>query len=240
VVLVIVVLRKKRIILAGLLCAGLVLGLGFFGVRKQAPVMVFSPCRFGDETYIIDPGHGGEDGGAIAISGKTESAVNLEISLRLDPLLHFYGVNTMMTRREDLSLHDESAKTLRQKKISDLHHRVAMIEEVQNATLVSIHQNSYPEQKYRGMQVFYNDQASLPLAQSMQENVRRFLDSTNQRKIMKVPSSVYLMKHITCRAVLVECGFLTNPTDDQLLQDPDYQKRVAIVIAAACLSEKKT
>ena len=235
----IICLRKKWFSYAAIICVALVLTIGILGVRKKAPLTVFAPHHFTETTFIIDPGHGGEDGGAISISGKVESDINLAVSLRLDALLHFYGANTMMTRTTDISLHDPTALSLREKKVSDIHNRVDMIESVENATLISIHQNSYPEQKYRGMQVFYaNEDISLPLAQHIQENVRLILDSTNNRKAAKIPNSVYLMNHISCRAVLVECGFLSNPTDDQLLQEETYQTKVAFAIAAACLNEE--
>jgi N-acetylmuramoyl-L-alanine amidase len=186
---------------------------------------VFSPCRFEDTIVIIDPGHGGEDGGAISLSGKQESEINLAISLRLDQLLHFYGVNTVMTRSEDVSIHDSTATTIREKKISDLHNRVTMINAMENATLISIHQNS-----------FAKEDSSMLLAQNIQDNAQLILDPDNQRKPLKIPSTVYLMNHISCRAVLVECGFLSNPMDDQLLQKNTYQTKVAITIAAAGLS----
>lgn len=233
--------KKRWFSLAFFLCFSIILIIVFLVFRKMATMTVFSPSRFEKTVVIIDPGHGGEDGGATSLSGKNESKINLDISLRLDQLLHFYGVNTMMTRSKDVSIHDSTALTLREKKISDLHNRVAMIESAENATLISIHQNSYPEQKYRGMQVFYaNDEPSLLLAQHIQDNVRIFLDPENKRQPLKIPNSVYLMNHISCRAVLVECGFLSNPRDDQLLQENAYQIKVVITIAAAGLNRSNT
>jgi N-acetylmuramoyl-L-alanine amidase len=228
---------KKWLFLVFLVCFALLLTLGLLEFRKMATMSVFLPCRFEETIVIIDPGHGGEDGGARDLSGKTESEVNLAISLRLDQLLHFYGVNTMMTRTKDVSIHDATAVTIREKKVSDLRNRVKMIEAVEDATLISVHQNSFPQQQYRGMQVFYGNSAdSKLLAENIQNNVRSFLDPNNERQCLKIPSSVYLMNHISCRAVLVECGFLSNPRDDQLLQGNAYQTKVAMTIAAAGLS----
>lgn len=233
--------RKRLVFFALLFCFALFMALSIFEFNKMHPKSVFSPCRLGEIVVIIDPGHGGEDGGAISLSGKKESDINLAISLRLDQLLHFYGVNTIMTRSDDISLHDTSAITLREKKISDLHNRVSLINAIENAVLISIHQNSFPQQKYRGLQVFYgNEDSSKLLGKNIQDYARQFLDSDNQRKLQKIPSSVYLMNHVLCQAVLVECGFLSNPIDDQLLQQNTYQTKVAITIATAALSSSNT
>lgn len=232
-------IRKKWICLFACFCIGCLLLLGYW--QKQLASPVFSPCRCPDQIIIIDAGHGGEDGGAISLSGQSESVINLSISHRLDAVLHFYGVNTLMTRTEEISLHDAGANSIHEKKVSDIRNRVSMIEAVENASLISIHQNSFPVSKYWGMQVFYTDEeVSMPLAQAIQDNVRLFLDSTNQRKPMKIPKTVYLMNHVSCPAVLVECGFLSNPKEDQLLQQDSYQTKIAITVAAACLQESIT
>ena len=114
------------------------------------------PDRFSAETIIIDAGHGGEDGGAVSPSGTVESSINLAVAKRLDSILGLYGANVIMLREKDVSLHDPGSETLRQKKVSDLHKRVKIIEETPNATLISIHQNTYSgSSKYHGAQVFY-------------------------------------------------------------------------------------
>lgn len=210
-------------------------------MRLQSIPAFSVASRFPEETLIIDAGHGGEDGGAVSLSGAVESGINLDIALRLDEILGLYGTRTILTRSEDISLHDSSASTLREKKVSDLHNRVALIESVENATLISIHQNFYPSRKYSGMQVFYaNGELSLPLAKQIQENVKLDLDPDNNRQVMKVASSVYLMNHISCRAILVECGFLSNPEEDQLLQEDAYQMKVASVLAGSYLQDPYT
>lgn len=201
------------------------------------PQSVFSTCRLPGEVLIIDPGHGGEDGGAVSITGQPESQINLAIGLRLDAIMGFYGVETVMTRSEDVSIYDPSASTLREKKVSDIHNRVSMIEAVDNGTLISIHQNSFPEPRYHGTQVFFaNEDLSRPLAQTVQDLVRDTLDPHNKRTPVKIPSSVYLMNHISCRAILVECGFLTNPQEEELLRSDAYQKKLAMTLGAAYLT----
>ena len=195
------------------------------------------PGRFGTETVVIDAGHGGEDGGAVSKAGNVESHVNLAIATRLDHILGLFGANVVMLRTEDVSLHDDSASTLREKKVSDLRNRVARIEATPHATLISIHQNTYDgSSRYHGAQVFYaNGALSLPLAQYTQEVLRRALDPENSRQATKIPDSVYLMSHISCRAILVECGFLSNPSEDALLQTSGYQTKIAAALAGAYL-----
>jgi len=237
---VIILLRKTAVFVLAILILTFCVAFGFFCFRSWIPVATFAPCRLSETTFVIDPGHGGEDGGAVSASGQTESNINLAISNRLDGLLHFYGVQTKMTRTEDISIHSQGAKTIRERKSSDLHNRVSMVEKVEGAVLISIHQNSYPNPKYGGMQVFFANMDSRPLAMGIQENVHNFLDAENQRQALKIPDTVYLMNHVSCRAVLAECGFLSNPRDARLLSEEGYQKKVAITIAAACLSEQKT
>ena len=121
--------------------------------------------------------------------------------------------------------------------MSDLHNRVARIEATPHATLISIHQNTYDgSSRYHGAQVFYaNGALSLPLAQYTQEVLRRALDPENSRQATKIPDSIYLMSHISCRAILVECGFLSNPSEDALLQTSGYQTKIAAALAGAYL-----
>jgi N-acetylmuramoyl-L-alanine amidase len=208
---------KPRILLAAVAAAL------FLGVAARAYVPV------------IDPGHGGEDGGAVADGGIVESKINLDISIRLKHLFCLIGTGPVMVRESDISLHDKDADTLRRKKVSDLKNRVALVNSVDDAFLISIHQNSYPESRYRGAHVFYSSEESKPLAEMLQKRLRDLLDPGNRREAKKVPSSVYLMKHVSCPAILVECGFLTNPQELQLLRDPKYQKKLALVIAATYL-----
>lgn len=194
-------------------------------------------ARMGQQTLIIDPGHGGEDGGAVAASGQVESQINLAIALELDQLMGFYGVPAVMTRYTDVSIHDESAGTLREKKVSDLHNRVALINGIENATLISIHQNASPNPSHRGIQVFYGEEAlSMPLAQQVQQTLTEVAAPEKKRAPQHIASSVYLMNHISCRAILVECGFLSNPEEARLLQERAYQMKLAMSLAACYIT----
>ena len=186
---------------------------------------------------ILDAGHGGEDGGAVSVTGVPESRVNLEIVQKLRDTLALYGVDPVVLREEDVSLHDPEASTLREKKRSDLKNRVRAVEAVEGGTLLSIHQNSYPGSQYRGAQVFYAPtEGSQALAEHFQAALCRQLQPDNDRAAKKIPESVYLMNHITCPAVLVECGFLTNSQEEAMLRDEGYQRQLAAVLAGAWLT----
>ena len=186
---------------------------------------------------ILDAGHGGEDGGAVSVTGVPESRVNLEIVQKLRDTLALYGVDPVVLREEDVSLHDPEASTLREKKRSDLKNRVRAVEAVEGGTLLSIHQNSYPGSQYRGAQVFYAPTGgSRELAELLQTALREELQPDNGRQAKPIPESVYLMNHVSCPAVLVECGFLSNPEEEARLRDGGYQRQLAAVLAGAWLT----
>lgn len=209
-------------------------------LRRPGPAVptLTGPDQLHGTTVVIDAGHGGEDGGAVSPAGTVESDINLKIALRLDAILGFYGVDTVLLRTEDVSLHDPEAKTLREKKASDLRNRTQMVESISNALLVSIHQNTYTgSRNYHGAQVFYaKAESSQLLAEHTQKILRQALDPENNRQAAKLPGAVYLMDHVTCPAILVECGFLSNPEEDALLCTPEYQTKLAAALTSALLS----
>lgn len=181
---------------------------------------------------IIDAGHGGEDGGATSCTGKLESSFNLEISLRLNDLLHLLGYDTAMIRTSDVSIYTKG-ETIAQKKVSDLKERVRIANETENALLLSIHQNTYPESRYSGAQVFYADTAgSQQLAKELQSSFTTTVNQGSNRKSKKA-DGIYLMEHISCTGILVECGFLSNPEEEARLRSMEYQKKICCVIASS-------
>ena len=188
-------------------------------------------------TLVLDAGHGGEDGGAVVADGTEEAEINLSIALLMEEYAGLLGVETVMTRREDLSLHDQSAVTLREKKVSDLKNRVDLCNSTPGAVLVSIHQNTLPgAPSVHGAQVFYNGiSGSQELAVAIQSALTGTVNTGNAKSPKEIGDSVYLMKHVTCPAVIVECGFLSNPGETGLLQQEDYQKKLAAVILSAAL-----
>jgi len=227
--------------LAPVVIPAVILGLGLAVLcpdSRPAEAETFVPSRFAAHTLVIDAGHGGEDGGAVSVSGVSESVLNLAVAKRLDEILGLYGVPSVMLRQEDVMLSDPGGRTMRERKVSDLHNRVKAVEDAENAVLISVHQNSFTDSKYSGAQVFYAPTAdSQAFAERTQELLRVQLSPGNDRKAKPIPQSVYLMNHISCKAILVECGFLTNPEEDRLLQTPEYQLKLAATLAGAYLQE---
>lgn len=184
---------------------------------------------------IIDAGHGGVDGGATSCTGVLESQLNLEISLRLNDLMHLLGLHTVMIRTDDRSVYTEG-ESIAAKKVSDLKERVRIVNNSKNALLVSIHQNTFTDSRYSGAQVFYGaEKGSQDLAKSLQSKLVSCLNPGSNRAA-KQGSGIYLLEKINTTGVLVECGFISNPTEEAQLRSDDYQKHLSIVIAATVAS----
>ena len=204
-------------------------------------VSSFSPQAGGERVIVVDAGHGGEDGGAVSADGVVESHINLAIAQDVNALLTFLGEDTRMTRTEDVSIHSQNAETLHQKKVSDLKNRVELVNSTPNAILLSIHQNSRPKSKsVLGAQVCYGKVETSDLyARSMQEALNRAIND-KEKDAKEIAPTIYLMKNVTAPAVLVECGFLSNSSDSTMLQQEDYQKKLAVVIAAGFLNAENS
>ncbi len=187
------------------------------------------------QTIILDPGHGGFDGGATAVDGTPEKAFNLQIALKLRDFLQFYGFQVVMTRTEDAGTEDSSARSLREKKVSDIRNRMALVNNTQNCILMSIHQNYFEDASCKGTQVFYskNTTESKNIAQTIQQEIAAALQPANTRVIKGAGSEIYLLDKAKRPAVLVECGFISNKDDAEKLLDGNYQKQLALCIAKA-------
>ncbi len=188
-------------------------------------------------TVIIDAGHGGPDGGTSSADGTLEKEINLQIALKLNDILRSMGVETVMVRTEDISIHDESAKTIREKKISDIKNRLSIMNNTDNAVFVSIHQNHYSKSQYNGAQVFYskNNPDSALLADSVRHSIITVLQPDNSRETKTAGSEIYLLHHAEVPAVMVECGFLSNPEETEKLKNDNYQRNMAFLIALGIL-----
>lgn len=204
-------------------------------MQRSASVVSYVRCK--SHTLILDAGHGGEDGGAVSVSGVPESGINLSIVLKMDQIAGLYGVQTLLIRTSDTSIADSSAQTLREKKRSDLYNRVAIVNQTQGAVLISVHQNKHSRKSVHGAQVFFhNDAESQIWAQATQTLIRTTLDAENQRQAARISEQVYLMNHINCQAILVECGFLSNAEEELLLQSDGYQSKIAAILMSSYLT----
>lgn len=208
----------------------LTVAFGAIGRRGAATQGGFSPTR-----VLIDPGHGGADGGAVAADGTEEKGLNLAVSLPLRDLLQVMGYEVAMTRDTDIMVNTEGT-TLRERKVSDLKNRLAMSREAD--VTISIHQNKFPQAQYYGTQVFYSDNhsKSREIAAAVRDSVLRLLQPKNTRELKKGDSSVYLLSHAETPMVLVECGFLSNEAELQQLKDTDYQRKMAFAIMGGLMS----
>lgn len=193
---------------------------------SQGNVPLRGPC------IIIDAGHGGEDGGATSCSGVLESRFNLEIALRLNDLLQFMGYETKMVRTTDCAVHTEG-ETIAARKRSDLNNRVKLVNGTEDALLLSVHQNTFPDERYSGPQVFYAA-GSEQLAKHFQSALNSNLCPNSARQA-KPAKGVFLMEHIRKQGILIECGFLSNPQEEAKLRTPLYQQKLACVIVSSLM-----
>ena len=184
------------------------------------------------KTVIIDAGHGGEDGGASSASGLIEKHLNLEISSILCEMLKDAGVSVVMTRTDDRLLYDRSVDFEGRKKKLDLAARLEVAKTYEESVFVSIHMNSFSDKRYSGLQVWYSPKCpeSMVLAQKIQSNTRAKLQPNNKRSIKAADSKIFLLDNAISPAVLVECGFLSNPDEARLFESDEYKTKIAKVI----------
>lgn len=198
---------------------------------------VFSAAK-NPETLVIDAGHGGFDGGAVGAGGVTEQGINLRIAQHTQALAGFFGIPTVMTRANEEALDYVEGRPIRENKVADIRARQHIAEETENAVFLSIHLNKFEQSQYHGAQVFYsrNDPLSKTLAEALQKSLIAGADPGNNRQAKPAANTIYLMKKLQCPAVVVECGFLSNPAEAEKLQQPDYQKQLAVCIIGGYLS----
>ena len=186
-------------------------------------------------TVIIDAGHGGMDGGAVSESGTLEKELNLEISLLLRDLLEASGVDVILTRDEDVML--ESSARGGSKKTQDLRARLEIAEANPDAIFVSIHMNKFPSSSVHGVQLYYspNAEESEKLANKIKSFVTGYLQPDNSRPLKAAGSNIYILNRIKNPAVLVECGFISNPDEEKRLLDDGYRHMLVMTVASSIL-----
>lgn len=224
-------------------CLVLVLAIGLaavilFSLWHPAGKTAFSPGGTTVPVVIIDAGHGGIDGGAVSADGIVEAEINLEITKRLALLMLFCGQRVALTRADALDLASPNALTTKERKASDLQNRVAAVNSVDNAVLISIHQNSIADHpEVHGAQVFYNQKGTGNLlAERVQQRLNQACNRNNEKTACQIDSGIYLMNKVNCSAILVECGFLSNKAEAHALCTADRQKELVLAISAGYLS----
>ncbi len=180
-------------------------------------------------TVVIDAGHGGEDGGASTYGGAPEKELNLLIANDLRDMLEAAGIPVVMTRTDDTLLYDKNSDYKGHKKSMDLANRLKIARETENALLISIHMNAFPEEKYSGLQVYYskNSPDSAKLSKIIQDINKSILSPENNRKIKRAESNIYLLDRFDGTAVLIECGFLSNAEECERLNTATYRRELA-------------
>lgn len=219
---------KEKAVLV-LLAAGILLLGGTYvqRVKEEQAVAAMGSAK-NLPVVVIDAGHGGMDPGKVGVNEALEKDINLKIAERLKSLLEQNDVVVIMTREEDTDLASENAAN---RKNEDLKARVAMVNDSSAVMMVSIHQNSYPEEDVDGAQVFYyaGSESGKQLATMVQESLKREIDDGNHR-LAKANKDYYLLKRSLRPAIIVECGFLSNPQEAALLSTEEYQEKLAFAI----------
>lgn len=225
--------KKKAIIYTFLVLLG-VSSIIITGAIKEAKTdaikSVPASAPPADMTILIDAGHGGFDAGASA-NGILEKEVNLSVALKLKQCIEENGGRVVMTREEDCSTADNVDKG-KSAKVSDLKKRRAMIKESGADMFVSIHMNKFPQEKYKGAQVFYakGNEESRRLGEEIQKALPLTLNDGNKRAAKESDGSIYILKDAQVPSVIVECGFLSNKEEAELLINEDYQNKLAWAI----------
>ena len=210
----------------------------FFAIKQQK----YIPTQNNKQlkiTFVIDAGHGGVDGGASGADGTLEKDLTLTIANKTTAIMKLFYCNVVQTRDSDMSIHNPSATTISAKKISDIKNRVKLVNDTENPVLISIHMNALAGNATQfGPMVFYSrhNEESKTMAQAASNHLFKIQRSTRQHKISAVPKSVYFLNHVSCPAILIECGFLSTPNNLRLLKENGYQNDLSAAIALTALS----
>lgn len=225
------VLTKRRCLVYCLFLAMVGVFMGVFIVNSP-----FAGVNQKGETLsvIVDAGHGLPDGGASGASGSIEQELNLDIALKLQEILEAKGIGVTMTRTDENGIWKDENQTIRKKKVEDMNNRLKIMKKAHAHLFISIHMNSFPNHSASGLRIFYapNHEEIKPLAEDIQLRIKD-ITNANTNIIKSADKSLFLMKNPPIPAILVECGFLSNPTEEKKLQDSDYQARLAWAIADA-------
>ena len=233
-------IRKKILPAAAvLLCLAASVGLMIRSAEKLT-VTTAADVRQSRPFVLIDPGHGGEDGGAVA-GGVLEKTINLAVSHDTADLLRLCGYEVSMTRDGDNALTDEG-EDVRKRKYNDMKMRLDLYNASPDNVVLSIHQNKFDSASSRGAQIFYspNHEKSASLAECLRRSVTDMLQPDNKRECKKAGKEIFLLKNAQYPAVIVECGFISNRSERELLVTDCYQKQMALAIATGFINFANT
>ena len=226
-------MRKIETVLCLTLLFGFA-GLCLFGRSASQAIMTAGKAKASAEKPVItiDAGHGGADGGCVSVNGAVEKNINLNILLTLRDTMTVMGYDVNCTRESDVSIYDKGVEGLKNQKLSDMKNRLAIFGKYSDGISVSIHQNQFTDSKYSGAQMFYSEKnpEGEQLAKIMQERFRSVLQPENERVAKAVGDELYLLDNTINPAVMIECGFLSNPDEAAKLESEEYQKQVAFTI----------
>ena len=183
-------------------------------------------------TLVIDPGHGGIDSGAVGVDGTRESDLNLAIALKLRAMAELYGLENTLLRQDDSSLCDSESYSEHR----DLEHRTELTCTALNPVYISIHQNDFPTGQPSGPQVIYAaGEGSRELGSITHANLLNALSPQNRRVAEPATKRLFILSHLSCPAILIECGFVSNPIDLENLKRPGYQTSLAAIMMGSYL-----
>lgn len=202
--------------------------INFYKTKQEENVQETTATPVSGKVVVLDAGHGGEDGGAVSKNGISEANLNLQITLKVQQLLEQNGTTVILTRSDENAIYNLDAKTLKQKKVSDIKNRVKIGNESSADIFVSVHLNKIPQQQYYGWQCFYksNNEKSEKLAKCLQSGLNEAIQKENNRVAMKI-DNIYIVKKVEIPLSIVECGFLSNPQEEKELQQEVYQNKLA-------------
>ena len=218
------VVRRNSIIMIALICCFSYISYLVFA-RNDVPATANPPAEY----ILIDPGHGGEDGGAVGVSGSEEKMLNLAVALELKSLCEAAEIPIIMTRETDISLGDPNKTTIAARKKDDMYKRKELAERVNTKAYIGVHMNFFEESKYRGAQVFYspdNDDSRV-LGEILQARLLAGINDGNTRTAHVADKGIFLLNDVSVPSIIIECGMLSNHEEEQLLSDPAYQKLLA-------------
>ena len=220
--------KKIRYSVIGMFAVFMVIAIALSSKDKNSSYIATVSLPVSGKVVIVDAGHGVPDEGAEVGDGTTEAQTNLKIALKLQNLLEQSGCIVILTRSDENGIYDLDSKTLKQKKVSDIRNRVKIGNESSADIFVSIHLNKIPEQKYYGWQTFYNknSEQGQKLAKRIQSNLNESIQKENKRVASKI-DNIYIINNVEVPTTIVECGFLSNPEEKELLLTDSYQNRLA-------------